>query len=233
VDPDRPILAAISRYDVHKNQAAILEAFRLFRREKRTTAEPYLIFMGNTATDDPEGGAVLRSLQEEAAGDPDVRFLVNVEDNDRVVGALMRKAAALVHVSTREGFGLVVAEALWQGTPVIGSRVGGIVEQVIDGDTGLRVDPMDVHAIARSMSRILDDPGEAEILGRQGREHVRRHFLLPEIMRRYLVLLRRFNGIDRMKPGFRLNGLSYGEYQGLLRAKQLQQGLASLGCLAS
>ena len=93
------------------------------------------MFIGNTASDDPEGDEVLNELKQQADGHPDVRFWVNVEDNDRVVGALMSIVRGFVHVSTREGFGLVVTEALWQGAPVIGSRVGGIKRQIIDGVT--------------------------------------------------------------------------------------------------
>ena len=76
----------------------------------------------------------------------------------------MHIARGFVHVSTREGFGLVVSEALWQGTPVIGSRVGGITKQVLDNETGYLVNPTDVNAIAAKMARILDAPEEAAYL---------------------------------------------------------------------
>ena len=211
VDPDRPILAAVSRYDIHKNQASILRAFTRLRAERRYDPAPYLIFLGNTATDDPEGEAVLEQLKALADDDPDVRFWVNVENNDQVVGSLMRLARGFVHVSTREGFGLVVSEALWQGTPVIGSRVGGIVQQVIDGETGYLVEPLDVDAIATKMARILDEPEQTAQLGRQAQEHVRQNFLLPELVRRYLTLLRYYTGIDPDYPLFRMNPISYRE----------------------
>ncbi len=209
VDPDRPILAAISRYDIHKNQASILRAFTRLRAERRYDPAPYLIFLGNTATDDPEGEAMLEQLKALADDDPDVRFWVNVENNDQGVGSLMRLARGFVHVSTREGFGLVVSEALWQGTPVIGSRVGGIVQQVIDGETGYLVEPLDVDAIATKMARILDAPEQTAQLGRQAQEHVRQNFLLPELVRRYLTLLRYYTGIDPDYPSFRMNPISY------------------------
>ena len=211
IDPDRPILAAISRYDIHKNQASILSAFTRLRQHKPYDPAPYLIFLGNTATDDPEGEAMLEQLQAQAGDDPDIRFWVNVENNDQVVGSLMRLARGFVHVSTREGFGLVVSEALWQGTPVIGSRVGGIVQQVVDGQTGYLVEPLDVEAIATKMARILDEPEHTAHLGRQAQEHVRQNFLLPELVRRYLILLRYYTGVDRDHPRFRLNPTSYRE----------------------
>ena len=203
VDPERPIFAAVSRYDRHKNQGTILKAFQRLGEEQRRDPRPYLIFIGNTASDDPEGGDVLNELRQQAGGHPDVRFCVNVEDNDRVVGALMSVARGFVHVSTREGFGLVVAEALWQGAPVIGSRVGGIKRQVIDGVTGYLVDPLDVDAIASRMASVLDDGGAAAALGREGREHVRRNFLLPELLKRYLILMRYYSRVSPDEPSFK------------------------------
>lgn len=219
VDPERPILAAVSRYDVHKNQATILEAFQRLRASRRGGPAPLLIFLGNTASDDPEGEGMLAQLRARAGDDPDVRFWVNVENNDAVVGALMRVARAFIHVSTREGFGLVVSEALWQGTPVIGSRVGGIVAQVKDGETGFVVDPLDAAAIADRMARLLDQPEEAAWLGEAGREHVREHFLLPELVRRYLLLLRYYARIDRDPPAFRLGEMTYTEVLQLMRPR--------------
>ena len=208
VDPDRPILAAISRYDIHKNQATIIKAFQRLREEKKYTTPPYLIFLGNTAPDDPEGGAMLEALRQQAGDDPDIRFWVNVSNNDQVVGALMHIARVFVHVSTREGFGLVVSEALWQGTPVIGSTAGGIPKQVVDGHNGYLVEPKDVEAAARLIARFLEDSHEAEVLGERGREHVRDHFLMPELIYRYLTLLQHHIGVAPDPPHFRieLNG---------------------------
>ncbi len=211
VDPQRPILTAVSRYDIHKNQGTILKAFKRLREERKSGPPPYLIFLGNKATDDPEGDAILEKLKAEAGDDPDVLFWVNVADNDRVVGALMRIARGMVHISTREGFGLVVAEALWQGTPVIGSRVGGITRQVVDDKTGYLVAPMDVEAVAARMADLLDHPAAAKALGACGREHIRRNFLLPKLLECYLTLLRFYSGVHHDPPDFRLDDLAYSE----------------------
>ena len=217
IDPERPILAAISRYDVHKNQGMILRAFKRLRKQKKWHPPPYLIFLGNSARDDPEGDAMLARLKEEAGDNTDIIFWT--ENNNRIVGALMKIAMGCVHVSTREGFGLVVTEALWQGTPVIGSRVGGIVKQVIDGRTGYLVHPLDEVDIASKMARLLENPKEAEKLGKTGQEHVRNHFLLPELVRRYLILLRFYTGIDAHLPPFRMDGLSYSEILQAMKIK--------------
>ena len=219
IDPSRPIIAAISRYDILKNQATILKAFKRFREEKKYSPPPYLIFMGNTATDDFEGGSILKKLKKIAGKDHDVCFWVNVKNNDKVVGALMHMAKAFVHVPTREGFGLVVTEAMWHSTPVIGSSVGGLKQQIINGKTGYLVDPMDDTAIARSMERVLNNPEKVNYLGENAKKHVRANFLLPKMIKRYLILLRYYTGIDTNIPEFRLNELTYNEVINVIRPR--------------
>ena len=164
---------------------------------------------------------MLESLQKEAGGDPDIRFLVNVANNDQVVGALAHVARVFVHISTREGFGLVVAEALWQGTPVIGSTAGGIPKQVVDGINGYLVEPNDVDSVAKLMARFLDDPHEAAVLGKRGREHVRDNFLMPELVSRYLTLLRHHVDGTHEPPHFRmeLNGNGWSRSNGTISSQ--------------
>ncbi len=219
VDPERPIVAAVSRYDLHKNQATIIKAFQKLCRENRPDPLPTLIFLGNTASDDPEGEQMLEQLKAQAGEDPNIRFWVNVPNNDVVVGSLMHLAEFFVHVSTKEGFGLVVSEAMWQSAPVIGSKVGGIAKQVKDGQTGYLVNPLDEDAIAARMAHLLEHPDEAEILGAQAREHVRANFLIPELVRRYLVLLSYYSGKGVEPPSFRLNDLSYSEVMCIMRPR--------------
>ena len=126
IDPERPIVLAVSRYDVHKNQRAIIHAFKLLKKELPKGVNPVLIMVGNSAADDPEGMGMYNHMKRIAEGEKDIHLLLNVENNDEVIGSLMRIADCFVHVSTKEGFGLVVSEAMWQGTPVVGSKVGGI-----------------------------------------------------------------------------------------------------------
>ena len=218
IDPDRPIITSISRYDIHKNQQTVLKAFQKLRREKKFDPPPYLIFLGNSAADDPEGDAFLKKLKKQAGDDEDIIFWVNVKDNDRVVGSLMHLADVFIHVSTKEGFGLVVSESLWQGTPVIGSRVGGIVKQVMEGDTGFVVDPFDADTIAEKAGWMIENPDQAKAMGERGREHVRNYFLLPELVRKYLVLMQFYTQHSEQLPSFRLNDLSYSEVISGVRA---------------
>jgi len=203
IDPERPIILAVSRYDIHKNQEQIIKAFRRLKKDKSVRdLKPILILVGNSATDDPEGMEMYRKIKEAADNDPDIYPLLNIENNDENIGALMKIARIFVHISTREGFGLVVTEALWQGTPVIGSNVGGIKTQVISGKTGYLVDPYNISNIVVFMKYLLTNPEERERLGYNGIEYVRENFLITTLIKKYLILMRFLLGIDF--PYFRI-----------------------------
>ena len=203
IDPERPIILAVSRYDIHKNQVQIIKAFRRLKKDKSIRdLKPILILVGNSATDDPEGMEMYRKIKEAADNDPDIFPLLNIENNDENIGALMKIARIFVHISTREGFGLVVTEALWQGTPVIGSNVGGIKTQVISGKTGYLVDPYNISNIVVFMKYLLTNPEERERLGYNAIEYVRENFLITTLIKKYLILMRFLLGIDF--PYFRI-----------------------------
>jgi trehalose synthase len=79
--------------------------------------------------------------------------------------------------SLAEGFGLTVAEAMWKRRPVIGSRVGGIAEQIVDGECGFLVDPRDPRALAQAVLRLLGDRDLAARFGAAAHERVRSNYL--------------------------------------------------------
>jgi len=211
IDPERPIVAAVSRYDIHKNQKGIIESFKLMKKSKPKGKHPILIIMGNSATDDPEGSQVYEQIKEAAAGDKDIYLLLNVKNNDEVVGSLMSIADCFVHISTKEGFGLVVTEAMWQGVPVIGSKVGGIPKQVINGVNGFLTAPYEYKEIARAMKIFVEDGKLRKEFGNNARQHVRQHFLLPTMLHKELMLMRYYLEIDNKIPDFRMNKLTYKE----------------------
>ncbi len=171
---DAPVIAQVSRFDPWKDQFGTLEAFRL-----ATTDIPdlQLAFAGGMAGDDPEGLAFYERVAADAADEPDVHVLTNL--SDRAVNVLQRCSDVVVQKSLREGFGLVVAEALWKRTPVIGSNVGGIPLQIVHGETGYLVEREDVAAVADHAVNLLRDDGCKRTLGDHAREHVRDKFLLP------------------------------------------------------
>ena len=201
IDPGRPIVLAVSRYDPHKNQKTIIEAFKQFKKENGKL-NPILIMVGNLASDDPEGMQMYNKILKQIDGDKDIYPLLNIPNNDESIGALMKLADVFVHISTKEGFGLVVAEAMWQGTPVIGSNVGGITLQVISDKTGYLVNPFRVGRIKTFLHYILSNKDEKERLGYHAIEHVRENFLITRLVRRYLILMRYLLGIDF--PYFRI-----------------------------
>lgn len=211
IDPCRPIVLAVSRYDIHKNQKGIIESFKLMKKNLSKGVHPILIIMGNSATDDPEGNKVYDEIKTLANGDKDIYLLLNVENNDEVVGSLMAIADCFVHISTKEGFGLVVTEAMWQGVPVIGSNVGGIPKQVKNGVNGFLVRPYGYDDIARAMKSFIEDKKLRVEFGDNARSHVRNNFLLPHMLQKELILMRYYLEIDNKIPGFRMNKLTYKE----------------------
>ncbi len=197
IDPRRPIILAVSRYDVHKNQETIIKSFiKLKSFKKIQKIKPLLIIVGNSASDDPEGSEVYSRITKIADGDPDIHLLLNISNNDESIGSLMKIAKVFVHVSTKEGFGLVISEALWQGTPVIGSNIGGIPLQVINNKTGFLVEPYNVDHIATYIKFLLTNKDERERMGYHAVEHVRNHFLITSLIKRYCILMRFLLGID-------------------------------------
>jgi trehalose synthase len=111
-------------------------------------------------------------------------------ENAIVVNALQRHAAVVVQKSLAEGFGLTVAEAMWKTRPVVATAVGGIVDQVIPGETGLLVDdPHDLGAIGAAVDWLLRDPAEAQRLAHNGRRHIEQRFLGDRHLLQYAELL--------------------------------------------
>src|SRR6185295_3973402 len=92
------------------------------------------------------------------------------------VNALQRAATLVFQKSTREGFGLGVAEAMWKSKPVIGGFAGGITAQVMYNVTGFTVNS--VEGAAFRARQLLADPELRARLGGAAREHVRQNFLI-------------------------------------------------------
>ncbi|HTT94091.1 MAG TPA: glycosyltransferase, partial [Solirubrobacterales bacterium] len=124
--------------------------------------------------------------------DPDIKILSNLNNVGAIeVNAFQSQSDVCLQKSIREGFGLTVTEALWKGRPTIGGNVGGIPLQIEDGVSGFLVNSAEECA-ARSLD-ILKDPGLGKTLGREGKEHARREFLSPRLLRDWLDLLNRLD----------------------------------------
>jgi trehalose synthase len=182
IDVDRPLLCQVSRFDPWKDPMGVIDAYRLVKEEM---PEVQLSLVGSMATDDPEGWEFFNSTMAYADGDPDIHILNNLNSVGAIeVNAFQSQADVVIQKSTREGFGLTVSEALWKGRPFIGGAVGGIPLQVQDGETGYLV--QSPEECADRALKVLREPDLGKQLGRAGKEHVRKHFLTPRLLRDWL-----------------------------------------------
>ena len=115
----------------------------------------------------------------------------DLEENAAIVNALQRGAAVVAQKSVAEGFGLTVAEAMWKGRPVVASRIGGIQEQIVDGESGLLLDdPRDLRAFGESLVAAPRRSGAApSAWAPAARARVRDEFLAVRHLEQYLELL--------------------------------------------
>ena len=193
------VVAQISRWDRLKDPQGLLE---IFERHLDDSALHLLLVGPDSAgvSDDPEGAAVYEAVAEHRRGmSPDRRArtrlislpMEDLRENARMVNALQRRADLVVQKSLAEGFGLTVAEAMWKARPLVASRVGGIQDQVLDGETGILVDdPRNLAAFARAIEEIASAPDRAAEMGRAGRERVRDNYLAVDRLREYVELVR-------------------------------------------
>jgi trehalose synthase len=181
IDPQKPIITQISRFDRLKDPLGVIEAYLQVKRH----IDCQLVLAGGTANDDPESVKVFEQVKEKAQQDGDIHILL-LPQNDLEVNALQRASTVIVQKSIREGFGLTVAEALWKAKPVVASAVGGIPLQITHKYSGLLVHSVEGAAFA--VKQLLNAPEYAKKLGQNGREHIRNNFLLTRHIRDYLLL---------------------------------------------
>lgn len=184
LDPQRPLVLQVSRFDRFKDPLGVIRAHQL---AKRFLPALQLVLAGGGATDDPEGALVLQEVQSAAAEDDSVHVLLLPPDAHRTINALQRSADVVMQKSTREGFGLTVTEAMWKGKAVIGGDTGGIRLQVIDHHTGFRVSTPEGAALR--IRYLLHQRERLTDMGSKAREFVRENFLLTRQLREYLTLM--------------------------------------------
>ena len=183
LDIERPFLLQVSRFDPWKDPLGVTDAYRLAKEE---VPELQLVLIGSMAHDDPEGWDYWYKTVNYAAGDRDIFLFSNLTNVGSIeVNAFQSLAEVVIQKSIREGFGLVVTEALWKARPLVAGRVGGIPMQVKDGG-GILVDS--VPEAAAGCVKLLKDPEFARQMGRRGKEHVREHYLTPRLLRDDLKL---------------------------------------------
>jgi trehalose synthase len=190
IDVERPLLTQVSRFDPWKDPLGVIDAYR---KVKERFPAVQLALVGSMAHDDPEGWDYYNQTVAYAQGDPDIYILSNLNNIGGVeVNAFQVHSHAVLQKSIREGFGLTITEALWKTRPVVAGRVGGIVRQIQDGETGWLVES--AAECADACIEILRDPAEARLRALKGKEFVRRNFLMPRLLRDWLALMHRMAG---------------------------------------
>jgi trehalose synthase len=182
LDSEKPIILQVSRFDRLKDPLGVIKAFELVARNFACQ----LVLAGGTASDDPESGEVLKEVRERAGNNRDIHILDIPPGADIDINALQSAATIIMQKSLREGFALTITEALWKAKPVVASAVGGIPLQVRNRLTGLLCHT--TEGAAYCLRQILANPDYGRWLGRNGREHVRQHFLITRELRDYLLM---------------------------------------------
>jgi trehalose synthase len=198
--PDVPAVVQVSRWDALKDPIGVV---RGFAEHVPANTGAHLVYAApdvEAVADDPEGLDTLRetirvreALPEEARSRVHLASLQmeDLDENALTVNALQRHAAVILQKSLAEGFGLTVAEGMWKARPVVASRVGGIQEQIVNGESGVLLDdPRDLAAFGAAITALLEDAPRAERMGRQARERVRDRFLNARSLLDYLDVIK-------------------------------------------
>ena len=185
ITQDKPIISQVSRFDKWKDPEGMIRIFRLIKKK----VDCKLVLMGSMATDDPEGQDIFENVEKTVGDDKDVHLVMNAPDI--AVNALQRASSVVIQRSLKEGFAITVSEALWKGTPVVASSVGGIPSQVIDGKDGYLLEPMDLDGFADKIIHLINNPDVAKKMGQYGRNHVKNNFLITRHLLDYIHLMKK------------------------------------------
>lgn len=191
INPDRPFIAQISRFDPWKDPLGVIETYRLV---KKKIPEVQLALVGFfLAQDDPEAEKIYQKAQKKAGKDPDIFLFADIAKLgslavDIFVNTVQTAADVIVQKSIREGFGLTVAEAMWKEKPVIGGNVGGIKLQIKDGENGFLVSTPKEAALR--IVQLLESPDLCKKMGEAAKKTVQENLLMPRLLRDYLRLFK-------------------------------------------
>ena len=186
---EKPIISQISRFDKWKDPMGVINIFEKVRKKVDCT----LVLLGNFATDDPEGQKMFESVERRAMESQfrdDIRVVL--VESEKLVNSLQRKSAVVIQNSVREGFGLVVAEALYKGTPVVASNVGGIRLQIKNGYNGFLIEHGNYDEFAQRVVYLLKNDNIRRQMGMNGMKFVRENFLITRLMNDWMDIFLRY-----------------------------------------
>jgi glycosyltransferase involved in cell wall biosynthesis len=168
IGPEEIILSTVSYLRAFKNPHIIVEACRLLAQ--RGVPFRLIVAGGGELLDE------LKSLSQKLGIADRTHWLGNWPDPK----SLLQASDVFVLASVGEAFGLVLAEAMACGVPVVGSRSGSLLEVVEDGRTGLLATPLDAAAFADAIEQLARDRELRQRMSRQGIERVRQHFTVDQ-----------------------------------------------------
>ena len=187
IPTDKPIITQVSRLDPWKDPEGVIEVYKTIKEK----IDCRLLFCYNVASDDPETIRMYNKVANSAQKYIDNNDIVMVVgDDDRLVNAIQRFSDVIIQKSTREGFCLCVTEALWKGTPVVASNVGGIPIQIEDGVNGYLLEPKDINGFAEKIIYMLKNKKDLAEMGKQAKESVRKNFLITRLLKNYLDIIK-------------------------------------------
>jgi trehalose synthase len=189
ISTEKPLISQMARFNKLKDQTGLIRVFNKIRKK----VDCQLVLLGFLALDNVEGQKTFEKVEKMAAkskySDDIKPILVNSEI---LVNCLQRASSVVVLKSFEEGFGLVVTESLYKGTPVVASNVGGIPLQVIDGVNGFLHEPTNVQGFCDSIVKIVKDKKLRDELGKNGQEHVKKNFLIDRLMSDWIDLFTKY-----------------------------------------
>jgi trehalose synthase len=189
ISTEKPLISQMARFNKLKDQTGLIRIFNKVRKK----VDCQLVLLGFLALDNVEGQKTFKKIERMAAKSKyseDIKpILVNSEI---LVNCLQRASSVVVLKSFKEGFGLVVAESLYKGTPVVASNVGGIPLQVIEGVTGFLHNPTNLEGFCNSIVKLVKDKKLRDELGKNGHEHVRKHFLINRLLSDWINLFTKY-----------------------------------------
>jgi trehalose synthase len=187
IELDRPLITQVSRFDPWKDPLGVIAVYEMLRDEFPGLQ---LALVGSMASDDPEGWQIYDQIMKRERQDPGLHIFTNMVGIGNVeVNAFQRLSQVIIQKSIREGFGLVVSEAMWKSTPVVAGATGGIPLQMAHGVGGILINS--VEECATAVRRLLLDPRLGKELAGAGKERVREHFLLPRLLLNELQLMKK------------------------------------------
>lgn len=190
IPQEGPLIVQVSRFDVWKNPHGLVEAFWLIQEKHPQTS---LILVGfQEARDNPQAEKVFMDIRGMVGKDPRIllfflpKSIGGIAQIAEFTTMAQNAADIVVQNSTREGFGLTIAEAMWKGKPVIGGPASGVRRQIQDGENGYIA--QNTKQLAERLDFLLSHARDRKAIGSAGHASVRKYFLMPRLVLDHLKI---------------------------------------------